>query len=394
LFRDGERVFLGGYFPGVAGIPSQIVASFDGQKWSGYGDSRNGLSGYANVVTSGGPGQNVYILGPITHAGDTVATSGIFRYANGWSAVGKPLPTDVACSLLAVDRAGVVFVGCDGTGTGQSPVVLGQDGNDWVRLGSLDAVGVLQDIRFDPSGRLWIAGGVRAGDASGSGFVARWDGDHWAIVENGFDSIVFRMAFEPTSAGGRRMAVGGAFQHIQSGSYSRVAAWQNGSWEPLGTGFGSAVLGLAWGEEAIYASTEPAAEGAQVVLGKWDSGRWLELATPSNGVPPPVPGTTYWIRDIVAIGKNAVGVGSLWPQTGGRNVFLYDGKRIQPLGGGLDAIYVGSVAKAGDGLWFGGQIAEAGNGESRVPSVGVAHWFVDNGRLPPRARRLATHADR
>jgi hypothetical protein len=175
----------------------------------------------------------------------------------------------------------------------------------------------------------------------------------------------------------------------------------------------TAVLALAWAEDAVYASTEtppqfneaprhfspdaaPAStrqsqETERMVLGRWDGTQWVELGTPENGLPAPREETVHDFRDLFTVGKYLIAVSSVWPETGGRNVFVYDGRQLKPLGGGVNAISVESAGLASDGLWFGGFITEAGSGDERIPSVGVARFAVDDearieSRNPPRSR--------
>ncbi|MPZ17950.1 MAG: hypothetical protein GEV06_08570 [Luteitalea sp.] len=384
LFSDGERVYLGGHLPGVAGVPSQSIVAFDGREWQGFGQSNDGLFGYASAVAVGGWRHSTYVLGLISHAGTASRTSGIFRYDQGpregrWTAVGGPLPEDLRCSQLAVDPWERVFVGCqDPSGPGV-PVVLMLRGDEWVSLGPLDVEGTVWDMRVDRRGRVWLAGGVRTGDSSGSGFVARWDWDQFTVVEDGFNSMVFRVAFPPGgSAREGEVIAAGAFTQIGSDAFARIARLRGGQWEPLGSDLSAAVLALAWGEDAVYASTENPSDPSveHLLLGRWDGTQWEEVATPDNGLPPPREETVHAIRDLLALGRYVVAVGSLWPETGGRNAFIYDDRqrRIAPLDGGLNAIGVDEVALGRDGLWFGGAIAEAGSGDTRIPSVGVAHF--------------------
>jgi hypothetical protein len=379
LFSDGDRLFLGGFLPGAAGVPSQSIVSYDGEAWKALGEPEQGLVGYSGVIATGGPGNSAYVLGGITHAGKTPATSGIFRYDNGWTAIGGPLPRDVRCSHLAVDPSGGVFVGCDtpvGPGQASRPRVFRQQGQDWIQLPPLELEGILQDMRVDRQGRLWIAGGVRTGDASGSGFLARLDGDRFTVVENGFNSMVFRIAFPPVASGDDEMLVAGAFTQIGSGSFARIARWRGGSWQPLGVGFNTGVTALAWAEDAIYAANESVSNPAiqRFVLARWDGGQWVELATPESGVPPPQGESVHQFRDLLALGRNLIAAGSINPETGGRHVFVFDGMRLAPLAGGIGAIAVDRVALGGDGLWFTGLIAEAGSGDERTPSIGIAHF--------------------
>jgi hypothetical protein len=421
LFSNGERVFLGGMMPGVGGVPSQSIASYDGQDWKGYGETNRGLFGASRSIAIGGPSQSVYIMGSTTHAAKVQADSGIYRYDNGnWQPLGGRLPADLTCTDFAVSPLGMVFVGCNTPIQLElqpaQPVVLQLVEDEWVPLESFERDGTVWDMQFDSRGRLWIVGGIRIEDSAGSGFVARWDGGKFTIVEDGFNSMVFQIAFPPEASmsGSEEFIAAGAFTQIDGSNFARIARFREGQWEPLGTELNTAVLALAWAEDAVYASTEtppqfneapprpfgpdaaPALtrqsqETKRMVLGRWNGTHWTELGTAENGLPAPREETVHDFRDLLTVGKYLIAVGSVWPETGGRNVFVYDGQQLKPLRGGVNAISVESVGLANDGLWFGGFIAEAGSGDERIPSVGVARFAVDDeirkeSRLPPRSR--------
>ncbi|MGH9163749.1 MAG: hypothetical protein ACRD2X_27675, partial [Vicinamibacteraceae bacterium] len=151
VFSDGERVYLGGHLPGVASAPSQSIVAFDGRAWTGFDRTNDGLFGHAAAVTVGGWTRSTYVLGPISHAGTTRATSGVFRYHGAfgqgrWTAIGGPLPDEVRCSQLAVDPWERVYVGCEDLSASDVPVVLMRRGDEWVSLGPLQVEGTLWDM--------------------------------------------------------------------------------------------------------------------------------------------------------------------------------------------------------------------------------------------------------
>ena len=77
------------------------------------------------------------------------------------------------------------------------------------------------------------------------------------------------------------------------------------------------------------------------------------------------------------LGSSLLVVGAIYEgdPDDGRNAYVFDGSRFQPLGGNLGSAYVPAVAVTGDGVWFGGPIAEAGSPDAVVPSVGVARFL-------------------
>ena len=83
--------------------------------------------------------------------------------------------------------------------------------------------------------------------------------------------------------------------------------------------------------------------------------------------------STHTFTALREIGSQLLAVGYVWPETGGRNAFIYDGERFTSIGGGIAAISVDAVVPDATGIWFGGSIAEVGSGDAVIPSVGIAH---------------------
>jgi hypothetical protein len=72
------------------------------------------------------------------------------------------------------------------------------------------------------------------------------------------------------------------------------------------------------------------------------------------------------------LAQGFIATGYVWPETGWRNVFHFDGTSWSALGGGAAAIEVSSAALTPQGPWLAGSIAEVGAGPSFTSSVGVA----------------------
>jgi hypothetical protein len=214
----------------------------------------------------------------------------------------------------------------------------------------------------DPAGALWAAGGAI------EGFVARAEGEEWK-TSGTFDGRVASIAFRPTS-GPVEAVVGGYFTTVDGMQAGGVARWNGTSWETLGGGIVGSVLAVAYAEDGtIYASTADDGSPDRMILARWDGAVWTDVATPEPG---PVE-AGYAFSSLVARSGYVVAAGFAWPNSGQRNVFVWDGTNFTSLRGGATAISVDAAVLAKDGLWFGGTIAEAGPPDARVSSVGIAH---------------------
>ncbi|WP_157370393.1 hypothetical protein [Vulgatibacter incomptus] len=374
LFVHDGKVHAGGAFPGVAGVASQSVIAFDGERWLPATSAGAGVSGEVGDLSVGGAACTPYALGGLTHAGGSRVPSGVARFDGGWKAVGTALPDGLFnCVRVAVDKEERVFVGCSIDGEGEPLArVLRWSGAAWEPVGEPHELVMLHDMALDPAGRLWIVGGTE------KGWVARLDDDHFTVVEDGFDGMVYRLAFGRTRAKGVSdfpMVVAGVFEAVGSQPARRIAHWDGAAWTPLGEGAPAFVEGLALGKDGvIYASTQEEWTGERFVLAAWDGKTWTELGTPARGLPAPMEGTVHTFMRLLERDGTLIATGYVWPEDGARNAFVYDGEKFSPVARGVPAISVVAIGLTPDGLWLGGSIAEVVDADGHHPSVGVARF--------------------
>ncbi|NTX60007.1 hypothetical protein HUA74_04980 [Myxococcus sp. CA051A] len=376
---DGERLYVAGTFPSVNGAASQSLVSYEDGQWrTEGGESGDGLSGRPDVMATGGPQCTVHILGEISHAGGEAVPRTVLQFSDaGW----KPLAAlpEMECSDLAVNARGDIYVSCTDWNALQSHV-LTWTGEAWRSLGDLSAHGFIFDMTLDSLGRPWLSTLLDT-----TGRVVRWDGERFVLVADGFDSPVSALALRPENEDPDHPAfvAAGEFTHVGTLAARRIVHWNGTAFEPLGEGLSTSVITVAYGERGIFASTnmELGPEGLpvpdRITLGHWDGTAWVELATAENGLPPPMNesrGGVHSFRKLVPSGSDLVAVGTIIPEGGGpTHAYVFNGERLLPIGGGVNAISVDAVALTPDGIWLGGFIAEAGRDARRIPSVGVAH---------------------
>lgn len=373
--HEGSIVLAGG-FSGLGGIPSQGLTSFDveTETWKASTKSGLGLMGEAWDVAVGGKDCSLHAMGTFSHAGETPVPANLARFDGGkWSAIGTSLPPGVGgCSRVVIDQEDRVFLGCSTEPDDESmPMakVLQWDGEEWKAIGEPHDLELLHDMALDPAGRLWIAGGTE------TGWVAHLEGDGFVKVEAGFDGFVFRLAFSRTKAKDATyhpMVVAGAFSRVGSVDAERIAHWDGASWHAMGSGLSTQALALAYIDDRIFVSTQYEGEDGYMILGEWDGKAWREIATPAKGIAAPFEGTVHTFTRLLDHDGLLFATGYVWPETGERNAFVYDGERFRPIQGGAAAISVNAVAVSPGGLWLGGTIANVGGGDGSIPSVGVA----------------------
>ncbi|WP_394834680.1 hypothetical protein LVJ94_50110 [Pendulispora rubella] len=370
LVADGTRVLMGGAFGGAGGVPSQSIAAYDGA-WQALGTTQEGISGEISQLASSPKSCTVYGLARASHSGGKPLTSPVTRYGEtGWVPAAPALPANTRCDRMVVGKDDTIVLACSEQAQPE-PVgrVLVLKNGAWTRLVE-DRLPEIVDVAYAPDGSLWLVGGDGA-----RGFLARWDGTKLVSPSSeSLDGAGLRLAFAPhTDDAGYDVIVGGIFEHVGALAADRIARWNGTTWSALGNGTaGNAVSAIAATKDGIYVTTQKEND-AYRILSRWDGKTWIELATPENGIPKPYEGTTHTFTSLLALPDGSlIAAGYVWPETGGRNVFYFDGKKFTSVGGGAAAISVDSIALGADAVYFAGSIAEVGEGAKLRASVGVA----------------------
>jgi hypothetical protein len=374
LAAEGDRVLVGGTFPGVGGVLSQSIVAREGDQWVAEGESGLGVGGDVQRVVAGGPDCALHAFGRMSHAnGEPVSTSLLRLDGDRWAPLADALPPDLYCPTVAISDAGEIVTGCIAPpeGGGGGGAILRLEDDAWQRIAAADALGPVFALDYDAKGRLWIAG---AGDA---GYLARLDGDDLEVIEDGFDGAVLQL-----DVGDGDAVVAGSFTRVGDVTAARIARWDGSGWSPLGDGLPADVIAMARDGDRVYASTLDSGGGGGYLFGVFDGESWTELATPESGLTAAPFFSFNAIRPVG--GGRVIAAGTAWlectdfpcPLDGDRGALLWDGERFRGLGGGVHAIGITDVAVARDAVWFGGSIAEAGSGDGLVPSVGVARYAL------------------
>ncbi len=380
LAADGERILLGGNFPGVDGVQSQSVIAREGDQWVAQGAAGLGLGGTVERVAAGGPECTVHALGRFSHASGEAVSASLLRFdGDRWVPEAERLSLDYYCPSLAVSDGGEVVTGCiapppeGGEGGGGAILRLGDGG--WERIAAADSLGPVFAVDFDDRGRLWVGG------VADTGYVARLDGDDLEVIEDGFDLAVVYMDV----AGDDDVLVAGDFTFVDDLPAQRIARWDGSSWSALGDGVAASVTALGRDGDRVYVSTLDSGGGGGLLFGLFDGEKWTELATPESGLTADRFFSFYAIEPLGGGKMVAAGTASLdcadfpCPADGERGALVWDGSRFDGLAGGVRAIGIADLAIGRDAIWFGGPIAEAGSGDDLVPTVSAARYT-----LPPR----------
>jgi hypothetical protein len=367
MLHDGERLWVAGGLAGLGGVPSQSIVALVDDAWEAVDAPGLGVSGNIDQLAVGGESCDVFALASATHAGGEALESRVVRWdeREGFVSAAPPLPASQSCTEIEVGTRGEMWIGCASYDPTVDGDVLVLDGEAWSSAG--DVPGPVHDIALAQDDTLWIAGGDLMG------YLARLRGDELEIVEDAIDLPALLVEAAPNGD----VVIGGPFASIGDVAASRVARFDGEGWQPLGEGVTSTPSAIAVDDDAVWVATFDEGLPGRMVLGRFDGEAWEEMATPARGLPAPMGESTHTFVRLRPVGEGLLAVGYVWPETGGRNAFFFDGESFDSIAGGIAAVSVDDALITEDAILFAGWgIAEVGAGEAHHSSVGVArlHW--------------------
>ena len=238
-------------------------------------------------------------------------------------------------------------------------VLLEPDGERLVELDVDVDLPPIQALKWDRSGKLWIAGGDAAG------FVATIDEGTLSYLSEGFDGPVQFLDVRD----GDDVIAAGTFANVGSTPALHIAHYRQGEWHALGDGLKGQPQAIGRDDAMVYASTYNDGSGAYL-LGGYDGEEWRELAGGDSGL---AVEDYYSFNQIFPVsgGLLLVGTAELEDRSGRGALLFHDGRFEAVGGGGVHAIVTSGAAITERAAWIGGVIAEAANG-APLSSVGVA----------------------
>jgi hypothetical protein len=150
-----------------------------------------------------------------------------------------------------------------------------------------------------------------------------------------------------------------------------VARWDGQRWHSVGQGFNAAALGFAVYQDELYACGEFTASG-QTELGgvaRWDGQQWVN---PGFQLGPQIPGALWYVHTMREIDnklfilggfKNAIIDGDTLTCNG---VVVFDGRTLDVLNGGLPSGDAEAILPYKNEIWIGGGIINGNAGHIHV----------------------------
>ena len=321
--RDDE-VYVGGVFTRTGGIDVGSIAMWNGAQWSPLGSGvRGAQQSRATVNAIVISGNDIYVGGSFTMAGD-VAASNIAKWdGSRWSSLGSGMDRSVRALALS---GGYLYAGGVFTMAGGVPArgIARWDGAQWSTLGDGINNGVDGQVYAIAvgGGNVYVGGQFTTAGGISTANIARWDGSSWSALGSGTDDTVYALAAE-----GENLYAGGSFTTAGGITANRIAKWTGSQLEPLGSGVSDCLVNnpscsesvnaLAIGAGGLYAGGRFLKAGGVEVnyIARWDGSQWWPLGS----------GVANGTRDalVYAIAINSTGtevyVGGAFTAAGGKS---------------------------------------------------------------------------
>jgi hypothetical protein len=308
---DGDLI-AGGDFTQAGAVVANYIARWDGSDWYPLDTGMDGPV-YALTVFDG----NLVAGGAFTTAGGTAADYVAEWDGVSWSVLDIEEPNDEVHALAVY--AGSLVAGGKFTQVGTSDFyrIAAFDGASWDTLGTglNDWVVALEVYAGSLVAGGWFteAGGVPAN------YIARWDGASWSALGAGMNWGVYALEYHagpdpipsPLYSGStsrsrmyeartpsgsvlqEHLVAGGLFTTADGNWSPGIAAWDGGSWSPVGpAGMNHGVYGLAvYGGDLIAGGSFTMADTVSANrIASWDGFDWAPLG---NGMDNDV-----WVVDL------------------------------------------------------------------------------------------------
>jgi len=300
------------------------------------------------------------------------AAAGTITNAN-WTPVGSGMNGSVFA--LAVSDTNL-YAGGTFTNASGSNYVARWDGSSWTQVGAgMD--GAVRALAVVGS-NLYAGGSFTVVGDRYYFHIARWDGTYWWGLSGGVDCDVYALAVSGTN-----LYVGGCFT-TAIGTVNHIARWNGYSWAALGPGLtnstGAGVVNaLAVLGSDVYAGGSFTRAGNTVVnyIAKWDGTSWSALGSGVGS------GVLRNVRALAVSGSDlyAGGLFSWATNSGGvsvtvSNIAKWSGGAWTSLGSGLTVnLGANALAVSGSDLYVGGSFQYAGgNAASAIAKWDGTNW--------------------
>lgn len=372
LLAHRGTLLVAGSFTSIGEVSANRIAHFNGSSFSGLGNGvGNGLNSTVRAIA--GLDRDIFVGGDFDQAGRTV-TGGVAMQTQGqWRSLQKARSSVTA---LLIHQNQLFAAGSfDAIGSSTASSIARFDGGFWRALPPGTGISAGAHTLASIGLALYVGGNfaqaaVGSPNQLSSRGIARWQGNQWGIVGDGFaagtDGTVRAIASLNGSiiVGGKFTTAGGLGDRI-----SNIARFDGSRFHPLAAAPGSPPIGEVRaltsfrGQIYVAAVVAPTSSEAFVQLSRWD-GTLLQPFGPqfralAGFFNSPQINAMVVHADRLYVGGNFDQVGD----TQASGVVAFDGSNWRPLGppGARDVKgEVFALASAGDSLLIGGHFGLTG----------------------------------
>jgi hypothetical protein len=393
LLLPGGEVIAAGQFDSAGGVSANRIARWDGAQWSPLGLGLSGGDVNALALLPGGD----IVAGGVFNAAGAAPANRVARWDGAaWSPLGAGLVTAGAnASALLVLPDGRLVAGGSFAKAGTVPAMSAAawDGSDWSALsGGLN--GQVLALASAANADLLVGGSfTNAGGPANN--IARLSGSQWSALGSGVidPASPTTWVYSIVAPDAEQVVAGGGFTNA-GGTLARfVARWDGQQWGALGQGFNGPVASLALYHDRIVAGGSFTLSGGVPVrsVGVWNGTGWLPLGGGGTG-------GVYAMR--VVSGERLVVGGGLTTLLGpgirlpANSIAAWDGSWM-PFGQGIPGGGIRAIAELpnGDIVAAGSFTTTAGAPANRIARWNGSSWvpfgLVGGTASPLEVRALA-----
>ncbi|MCX7818842.1 MAG: hypothetical protein N2652_06515 [Kiritimatiellae bacterium] len=251
----------------------------------------------------------------------------------------------------------------------------------WTPLGGPirpDINGPVNGVAVAADGTVFIGGSFTLIGNESVSRVARWEGGRWQPLGSGVNGEIRAVALD----GQGRLLVGGALTSAGGVSANGIARWNGAMWEALGAGVSGAVHAIAVdGLGRVFA-----AHGTPASVSMWNGVAWTTIGTA---------GAEVWALVVAADGT--LYAGGAFTNIGGvaaARVARWNGTSWSSLGSGMNGPVRALVLDTNGHLVAGGEFTSAGGAAAnRVARWNQTGWSAIGGGAPATVRAVAVGLD-
>ncbi len=411
---DKKRIYLGGTVQSIGRVLADAVAEFDGKAWRALPDGPQQDPILLNVLALEIFNNRLYVGGFFTNVGGVPAGGFASWHGNHWSVPGG---TNGVVYALKADQRSLLVAGRFTLPGYTNPVALARydkHGN-WQVLNSelpptgdedLVSVDSIDQVQVLPNGDLVcsIAFAIREWWGGFSypyyHLLARYDAQLGWTDFSGPDGDPVGFGDYVLTRFGNTLIAAGSFTNAMNSTLQNIAQWDGSQWQPLGDGLEGEVYAVAGNDHVLYAlhRRNVATVVGRSAVSRWEGQQWTRIGVLQS--------TDPYGRLFVGSDEDvyASGFFSGLDSTVAPGVAHWNGKEWEPLVKGTHAGVAGIIntvfafAEHQGSVYMGGIFLSAGHSFSD----GLARWDGEKwhdvsgglGTWFHRIRALASSGDR